>query len=200
MTATTLLTELEALNLMLMAADEAPVQTASQAGHLPLSKAKAVLNDTSRVVQSRGWAFNTEDQFPLPRDVAGSIAIAPNVLSIDVDDSFTNVQPIQRGSRLYDRKNHTYTFTQDLTGTVILLLPWDELPQAARYYIAVKAARSLQAVLQAGESVHTMTEADEQSALLAMQSLETDTADANFLTDSVSVSEALIGRYFPSVG
>lgn len=199
MTATTLLTELEAVNLMLMAADEAPVQTLSQPGHLPLSTAKSVLNDTSRVVQSKGWAFNTEDGFPLPRDTEGHIPIAPNVLSIDVDDS-TDVKAVQRGTKLYDRKNHTSVFQQDLTGTVILLLPWDELPQAARHYIAVRAARTLQVRLQAGESVHSLTEADETAALLALDSLEADTADANFLTDSTDVSSVLIGRYFPSVG
>jgi hypothetical protein len=198
MTATTFLTELDALNMMLTAADEAPVQTATQSGHLPLSIAKAVLNDTSRMVQSKGWAFNTEDGFPLSRDTSGQIPLAPNVLSLDVDDVY-GVSPIQRGVRLYDRAKHTYTFDRDLTGTVILCLPWDELPQAARHYIAVRAARTFQTRMQAGESVHALTEEDELHALHAMSSLEADTADANFLTDSQSVSEALIGRYFPSV-
>lgn len=197
MTTTTLLTELQALNLMLTAADEAPVQTASQPGHLPLSIARGVLDDTSRVVQSVGWAFNTETEFPLTRNVDGTIPIAPNVLSVDVDDKFTDVQPVQRGPRLYDKKSHSYTFTQDLTGTVILLLPWDELPQAARHYIAIKAARTLQGRLQAGDTVYAMTEADESTALLALHSLEADTADANFLTDSADVSNVLLGRYFP---
>src|SRR4051794_6796980 len=109
MTATTFLTELDALNMMLTAADEAPVQTATQSGHLPLSIAKAVLNDTSRMVQSKGWAFNTEDGFPLSRDTSGQIPLAPNVLSLDVDDVY-GLSPIQRGVRLYDRVKHTYTF------------------------------------------------------------------------------------------
>lgn len=194
MSATSLLSELEALNMMLTAADEAPVQSASQAGHLPLSIAKAVLDDTSRVVQTIGWAFNTEYEFPLTVDVTGSIAIAPNVVSVDVDDKWSSVDPIQRGQRLYDRKAHSYQFSSSLTGTVILLLPWEDLPQAARQYIAIRAARSFQVRMQAGDAVFKMTEADEQAALMGLQSYEADTSDANFLTDSPDVAQVLAGR------
>lgn len=194
MTATTAITELEALNMMLTAADEAPVQTASQPGHLPLSIAKDVLNDTVRVVLTLGWTFNTEHEFPLALDTSGGIPIAPNVLSVDVDDKWYGVSAVQRGLRLYDRKSHSYTFTQPLTGTVILALPWDEIPQPLRQYIAIRAARAYQARMQAGEAVFKFTEQDEQMALLAAQSYEADVADANFLTDSISVSSVLAGR------
>ncbi len=199
MTATTHLTELEALNTMLTAADEAPVQSISQAGHLPLTIAKQILNDTSRTVQSKGWSFNTEEEYPLTRDTNGEIPLAPNMLSVDVDDKWTSVKPVQRGLRLYNKKAHSFVFDSDLTGTVIWVLPWDELPQAARQYIMVRAARSFQVRMQAGESVYSLTENDELHALMALESYEADTADANFLTDSMSVSEVLIGRYFPSV-
>lgn len=184
MTTTSFTSELEALNLMLTAADEDPVQTASQAGHLPLSIAKAVLNDITRVVQSLGWAFNTEYRYPLTKDTSGRIALGSNMLSADVDDSFTAVDPVQRGTALYDRKAHSYIFTTDLTATVVMLLSWDELPQAARYYIAVRASRSFQVRLQAGDAVFRFSEQDEQAALVALQSFEADVADANFLTDS----------------
>lgn len=192
MTTTALMTELEALNLMLTAADEDPVQTATQPGHLPLSIAKGILNETSRVVQAKGWAFNTEDGYPLLRNQDGRIPLAPNTLSVDVDDS-TGVQAIQRGLSLYDRKNHTSIFAQDLTGTVIVLLPWDELPQAVRYYLAICATRKLQIRLQAGD-VAQYTQMDEQMALEGIQSFEADTADANFLTDSYSCASALLYR------
>lgn len=194
MSTTALLTELEALNLMLTAADEDPVQTISLPGHLPLSLAKAVLNDTSRTVQTLGWAFNTEHEFPLTRDFHGLIKLSPNVLSFDVDDHYTDVNAVQRGSILYDRKNHTGIFTHDLTGTVILLLPWDELPQAARYYIAISAARTFQGRMNTGPESYKYSEADEQKALLVLQSFEADVADANFLTDSMSCASVLMYR------
>jgi hypothetical protein len=194
MTTTALTTELEALNLMLTAADEDPVQTATQAGHLPLSIAKGVLNDFSRVVQSLGWAFNTERDFPLPRDVTGRVTLSPNTLSADVNDIYSDIDPIQRGLSLYDKKNHTPIFTKDLLATVILLLPWDELPQAVRYYISIRASRVFQVRMQAGEGVFKYSEQDEFAALVALQSFEADTGDANFLTDSYSCAGVLLYR------
>lgn len=194
MTTVAFTSELEALNMLLWAADEAPVQTISLAGHLPLSLAKQALDETSRVVQSGGWAFNSEDDYPLTRTVDGRIPLGPNVLSVDVDDKFTSVKPVQRGNVLYDRKGHTYVFPEDLTGTVIFLLPWDELPQQARQYIAVKASRVFQARMQTGEVSYKLSEADEMHALAALQSFEADSADANFLTDSYSVASVLMYR------
>jgi hypothetical protein len=195
MTTTSLLSELEAVNIMLTAADEDPVQTLEQPGHLPLSIARSILDDVSRVVQSMGWAFNTERDFTFPPGTNGGITLSPNTLSVDIDDLYSDCDPVQRGLKLYDRKGHTYVFTRPLKGTIIFLLPWDELPHAARYYIAVRAARACQVRLQAGELVFKYSEQDEQMALLALQSFEADTADANFLTDSHSVSSVLAGRY-----
>lgn len=191
MTTTALLTELEALNLILTAADEDPVQTIALAGHLPLSLAKGVLNDTSRVVQSMDFAFNTEYEYPLTRDVAGLIPLPSNLLKVDVDDRWSNVDPIQRGLKLYDRKAHTYVFPTDVTAKVTFLLPWDELPHPARYYIAVRAARTFQVRVQAGEVVFKFSELEEQMALLSLQSMEADASDANFLTDSWSCASVL---------
>jgi hypothetical protein len=192
MATTALLSELDALNMMLTAADEGPVRAIDQAGHLPLSIAKSVLDDTSRVVQSMGWAFNTEERFPLAVDLTGSIQLPANTLSVDVVDTNNySVNAVQRGLRLYDRKNHTYKFTEGLEATMIFLLDWLDLPQAARQYIAIRASRSFQARMQSGEVTFKMTELDEQAALLALQSYEADTADANFLTDSWSVAQCL---------
>ena len=73
MTATTLTSELEAVNIMLEACDEAPVTSLVQSGIYPLDRAKGILSETSRVVQSLGWRFNTEYEFPLTRDEAGAV-------------------------------------------------------------------------------------------------------------------------------
>ncbi|QSI31474.1 hypothetical protein GNX71_18575 [Variovorax sp. RKNM96] len=194
MTTTALLSELEALNIMLQAADEAPVQTAQQAGHLPLSIAKGILNDVSRTVQSKGYAFNMEYDFPLFRDVNGRITLSANCLNVDVNDEFTSVAPITRGLQLYDRKNHTDIFSIDLKATVTFLLGWDSLPQAARNYIAIRAARSFAVRMQTGDLTVRATQAEEDSALMALDALEADQADANFLTDSWSCSQVLYGR------
>lgn len=193
MITTSLTSYLDALNMMLTAADEAPVLTAELGGHLPLAIAIAVLNDVSRVIQSLGWAFNTEHDFPLSRGTDGRIALPTDTLSVDSNE-YSDCAPVARGLIMYDRQNHTEVFTHDLKVTLIRLLSWDSLPQAARHYISVRAARSYQVRMQAGDAVFKMTEADERAALLALESLEADTGDANFLTDSYSVGSVLLYR------
>src|ERR1700754_4496175 len=127
-TATTRTSEVEAVNIVLEAAEEAPVQALDLSGLYPLDKAKGCLNEASRVIQSLGWKFNTEQDFSLIRNGSNEIQLADNLLSVDVNIDYTDINPVQRGSRLYDIKAHSYTFSQNLKATVVTLLAWDDLP------------------------------------------------------------------------
>jgi hypothetical protein len=187
-------TELEAINVLLAVADEAPVQSLTVPGLQPLSHARTVLNEASRLVQSAGWKFNTEYEYPLPRQIDNTIALPPNAVKIDVDDSCLGTEdPVARGIRLYDAKNHTYTFTRDLTATVVFLLPWEELPQPARHYIMIKAARTFQGRQAGAGSVDGYTANDEEHALLAFSQHEADVGDHNTLRDNWSTAQILMG-------
>lgn len=183
-----LTSELEAINTMLVASEEAPVSSLSLSGLYPLDNAKGILLDTSRVVQSMGWKFNTEYEFPFAKALDGTITLPGNLLKLDVDDTDSKVDPVQRGLRLYDAKQHTYTFSSDVTGTAVFLLDWDDLPQPARHYITIRAARTMQGRSSVGESTYKYSADDEQAAMLALSDLESDIGDHNMLTDSLSVS------------
>lgn len=178
-TATSLTTVLEAVNTMLSCAGESPVNTLATTGMVDVAVAVATLNETSRSVQSVGWHFNTEDDYPLVRDAEGFIYLPANMLTVDVNQNYTTCLPIQRGLKMYDKQNHTYVFTVDLTASVQLLLGWDELPQTARYYILIKAARSFQARVLGADSLHRFSEADEMSALVALQEAEGKSGNYN---------------------
>jgi hypothetical protein len=101
---------------------------------------------------------------------------------------------VQRGLRLYDSLNHTYTFTQDLKGTVVFLLEWDELPQAARHYITIRASRIMQGRSSISESAYRYSQDDEQAALVALGALESRVGDHNMLRDSWSVASVLLNH------
>ena len=191
MATSALMTQLEAVNIILESIEEAPVASLAVSGLRPLEKAKAALVEASRLVQSPGWKFNTERDYPLVRDIDGEIPLAPNVLSVDVNPEFTEVDPVQRGLRLYDAKNRSYSFPRDLKAAVVFLLEWDELPQAARHYITLKAARTTQGRTPVGDSTYRYTEADETHALLAFSDQESTTGDHNMLRDSWSVASIL---------
>lgn len=126
--------ELAAVNEMLAAIGEDPVE---ELDNLPPSgnTALTVLRGTSRDFQETGHWFNEDADYVLSPDVDGSVAIPPNILSIDGSSD----DVIQRGLFLYDRSARTYTLNREVSCEVILHLQWDELPAVARRYITALA-------------------------------------------------------------
>jgi hypothetical protein len=188
--ASALMTELEAVNMCLAAIGESPVNTLSNTGLADVASARAKLLEFSRTVQSTGWAFNTEDQFPLSRATDGTITAPLNALKVSIDRAIASAQVALRGLKLYDKANHTYTFTQDLKATVVFFLDWDELPQTARQYIAICASRSFQGNNLSSDTLDKLTEDDEVKALIALKDAEGDDGQYNMFTDSYSVANA----------
>ena len=140
----TSLSELEAANIMLSTISVAPVSTLEVPGDLNVSVAKQILYNTAREVESYGYYFNTDAKYPLARDTDGQIVLPRNVLFVSVDRDFWSYDATLRGLKLYNRSEQTYKFDKDLTGSVTFFLEWDDLPQPARQYIAIKAARKFQ--------------------------------------------------------
>lgn len=195
MASSALMSELEAVNIILAAVDESPVASLELSGLKPLTDARSALTEASRLVQSIGWKFNTEYDFPVSRAVDGSITLPSGMLEVDINDEcLSRVDPVQRGQRLYDAKNHTYTFAEDLKGTAVFFLGWDELPQAARHLVTVKAARILQGRYSVTDGSARFSEADEQAALVALNEHESRVGDHNMLRDSWSVASVLLNK------
>lgn len=191
-TVTTPTTELEAVNLMLSVIGESPLSSLTDVGLVDAVLARQVLSEVSRTVQSTGWHFNTETDYPLtPELFTGFIQVPLNCLKVDTTGVDRDVDVVHRGTRLYDRTNHTYAFTKSLKATLVLVLPFDELPETARYYIAVRAARVFQARTVGSDTLYQFSAKDEQDARLAFKKAEGNTADHNILTGSVSVSRIL---------
>jgi len=145
-------TELEAVNKVLQMMGEAPVN--SLQGQFGLAKqAQDTLTDVSRRVQAEGWSFNTDLEQTLPRNTSNEIEIPATASRVVVDPQlYPDYDVTMRGSRLYDRKNNTYVFSQELKADVTYMFDWDELPEHARQYIAVKAGRQLQeAIMGSGD-------------------------------------------------
>jgi hypothetical protein len=188
--ASALMTELEAVNMCLAAIGESPVNTLSNTGLADVASARAKLLEFSRTVQSTGWAFNTEEQYPLTRASDSTITAPTNALKVSLDRNVTSAQVALRGQKLYDKASHTYIFTQDLKATVVFFLDWDELPQTARQYIAICASRSFQGNNLSSDTLDRLTEDDEVKALIALKDAEGDDGQYNMFTDSYSVANA----------
>ncbi len=139
-----LTTKLEAVNIIISVIGEAPVNTITGVS-LPVTAIQAIstLDETSKAVQSEGWHCNTEHEYELtPDSVTSKITLPQNTLKFDLDPLlYTDSDPVQRGLKLYDRKNHTEIWTKSVKGSITFELEFEDLPEQLRHYITVKSAR-----------------------------------------------------------
>lgn len=190
-------TELEAVNAMLHSIGESPVVTIDDdVDPLPVDVdiAVRVLRSVNREVQTRGWAFNVEEGYPLTRDGDNYIPVPSNALHVDPDGAYAARDGVLRGSRLYDKENHTYVWDTDITATIKFLLPFKELPEAARNYIAVRAGRKFQAGVVGSQILAAFTQEDEIAALSLLKHEECDAGDFNVNTGNAEYYLAFVYR------
>ena len=166
-------TELEAVNVMLETIGEQPVNSLDISTISEVSIASNILFDISREVQTRGYSWNTDTEYPLAVS-GGEIPLPLNCIDVNI----TNQEDwlVQRGSRLYNRTDHTYTFAADVDveATIIFFLPFSDLPQAARNFITLRSARKFQVRILGSESIEKFTEIDENQAWLTLSAKEVD--------------------------
>lgn len=185
-------TELDAINTMLSAIGEAPVNTVEDNGVVDAVMARQILNGVSREVQSWGWHWNTEKEYLLvPTFPEGELVLPNTVLRVDTVSTDQDVDVVVRGNRLYDRRNHTYKFDRPLKVDMVILLQFHELPEPARRYITIRSARTFQERVVGSTDLSQFALKDELRALAVLREMDADTADYNILTDNYSVARVL---------
>lgn len=178
------LTELEAINEILATGSESPISTLEDNVVIDAALAKNTLRATSVEVQTRGWNFNSDEGLKLAPDQVGDVRLPLNTLKVDTSGESANLNCIQRGTRLYNKTDRTYTFTSPVTVDIVYGLNFDELPSTARLYITIRAARKYQDRYFGDPNTHSYTADDEAFARAAMMEEELESTDPNMLTDS----------------
>tara|TARA_B100001123_G_C15252889_1_gene1003462 strand:- start:461 stop:1102 length:642 start_codon:yes stop_codon:yes gene_type:complete len=175
-------TKLEAVNTMLTSIGEQPIQNLNDlAGLSDASIAEQILDNVSRAVQSRGWVFNTDIGIKKEPNQYKEIVLDPSELRVDTQSLLREGDKdyVERGRKLYDRFNNTFKFTSAVKLNIIKLLTFDDLPEPARRYIAIRSARIFHdRVVGAGE-LHRFYQEDEFGAYQALLEYEGDVADYN---------------------
>ena len=133
--------ELPAINQILASVGQAPVTTLDQTNP-DVAIAYDTLIQVSREIQSEGWTFNTEKDYPFTPDSNNEILIPTNVLQIDISAETGNeeMDVIRRSGKLYDKQEHSYTFTEELKCDVVWLFDWVDLPRPIQDYITARAS------------------------------------------------------------
>jgi len=175
-----LTTELDAVNIMLHTIGEQPVSVLAEAGLTDVAIAKTILAEQNRRIQAKGWDFNTDLDYALALDSDNKAPVPTNALRIDT----TRQDYVQRAGFLWDRRNNTFVLADgSVHCDIVRYLPFTDIPESARYYIALKAARVFQRKVQGDDAVEVFTEKDEFEAKTDFEDADQSSSDANMLQD-----------------
>ena len=191
--------ELESVNIMLAAIGEAPVNSLTGTVPVDVRLAQSTLTEVNKSVQSEGWSFNTEIDVTVNRnDTTKQIVLSTDILRIDANiHQHPTIDAIQRGLKLYDRLNNRYEFDEDLICTVVYFRTFDEIPEPARYYITIKAARKFVDRLVSDDGLRTYTQEDEIRARAILMETDLSNADHNLLRGDPSLT-SVFNTYSPA--
>lgn len=198
------LTEIDAVNEMLISIGQAPVSTLST-GIRDVSIARTQLHNVSRAVQSRGWSFNSDHKYEFAFDGNGKIAVPTNAFKLDsvfaYQDFVQRNDPADDTMRLWDKVNHTFDISANHLGPIYMDVVWfyafEEIPQYARNYIALRAARKFQATVIGSQILHYFTKEDELAAYAEFLEADGEIEDANILNDGDFTNQIFHRRLNP---
>lgn len=192
MLAETPTTVLEAVNQIIATIGEPPVNSVEDNGVIDAVMALQALSAVNRAVQLKGWHWNTEENYPIvPSYPEGELRLPRNTLKVDTTGADADLDLVHRGQRLYDRRNHTYQIGRSVKVEIIFLLPFEELPEAARTYITIKAGRRFQEGQIGSELLSRFSERDELWAKADLEEAEGETADHNILDNEFVMEVSL---------
>lgn len=136
-----MLSQLDAVNVALQTIGESPVNSISPAPTPSAAAALRIVDEATDEVLSAGYRFNRERDVVLSPDVGGEIVLV-DVVSVSGERFGRDL--VLRGTRLFDLDRNSYTFAGAVTVELLRLIPWEEIPQTARLYIARRAGRLMQ--------------------------------------------------------
>ena len=166
------LTPLDAVNEILSAIGEAPVDTIEDSGNIDVDNAYRILKSVNRQVQIDGYTFNTISSYPLiPDRFTKKIAWDSTLLRVSTTEgNFLR----NRGGLVYDVTNNTDKFDGQIEVEAIVLVPFEELPEAFREYITIKSARLFATRYLGDELAMNALMQEEQIAKIAVFNYELD--------------------------
>lgn len=178
----TLTTELDAVNRLLRDIGEGPVNDLLDLDD-DAQAALDYLRDAVRELQTRSWVWNTE-LVELTADVNGEFLVPVNTIAADTVDIDALIPvSLEQGKlrNLTPFKTGFDTFTKDkLRVEIVLLKPFDSLPEVARQYIYIVASRKFMESSEGVTGVSRFSQVDQDEAWAKLSRHSTKQLDAKF--------------------
>ena len=179
---TNAVTELPAINQILMSCGQAPVTTLDESNP-DVAIAYDTLKEVNREVQAEGWSFNTESHYKFTPDSNNEIVIPDNVLQLDLSINAANAtkDAIRRNGKLYDKEEHTYEWTNGAVDCeVVWLFDWIDLPQPIKDFITSRAAAITSSRIVGDSTLYQILQQKELQARAAALGYECNQGDFTF--------------------
>ena len=183
-------TELQAVNTMLSFIGEAPVSSITGNIGTDVAVAKQILDETSLSVQNQGWFLNRDLEVTLTRDTNNKVPLETNCVALEPSAPYQYQYSYTiRNGFLYDLKNHTDVFTTaPVQVDKTMIQQFEHIPEYARRYITVKAARRFAARYIGADSLVKLATLDEQEAHVQFEQADSRAMDANILKDEYNMN------------
>ena len=169
-------TELSAVNSILGAIGQSPLTTLNF-DNPEVAMIYNLLRDANVDTQAEGWHFNTEQHVKYtPDSVTGKIAIANDVLQLDVSEGWSRrtYDVVKRSGYLYDKIDHTDDFStiDSIDLDVVKMYNYEDLPTVFKRYITYRASRQAATQLVANPNLAKLITQQESLARAAIMEYE----------------------------
>lgn len=184
---------------MLASIGQSPVNTLEVSGIPDVTRARRFLRETLLDVQTHGWSWNRDTSYALQPDPDGNIVIPASALEVDPSDKTVNYVVRWNSNigalALYDPEEQTFTFEEPVEVDITWAFEFNELPQAARTYVAIAASRKFQAQTVSSAALDGYNQADEDAAWRRLARIERRTRDTNSFRVNREASRMLRRRF-----
>ncbi len=177
-------TKLEAVNVILTVVGESETNTLTGTVPYEVSLAETILDETIREMCQDSYVFNTETDITLTPDVSDNINVPTNYIQIRGSEE----DYVIRSGLLYSMRAKTDTFDNEIVVDVIYLLEYEDIPEAAKRYCNIRAARIYADRMVGSKDIRAFTQIDEIEAKAKLASYEHGVDRLNMLNDNSSVS------------
>lgn len=163
---------LDAVNEMLSAIGESPVNTLESSENVDVIDAIKYLERVNKEVQSRGWSFNVQEEVTLNPDIYDKkIKWQDDILYIVGTDG---TKYINSNGYVYDFDNQTGTFDSSIDVEIIREIDFQYLAYPVRHYIVARATRifQMQRLIDTEQNQHLLSLEQEAWAELMEYDME----------------------------
>jgi Tail tubular protein len=180
-------TELDAVNEILSVIGSMPVDTLDGQQDVDTINAQRVLQSVSREVQSRGWYFNTLTTYTLTPDTYTGLIPYPNSYLKVFADGY---QLVRKSGYFFDLITDTNVFSDGITvDELVKEIEFENLPEAFKYYITVRASRIFQARYLTSQEIDQHLQIEENNAYTQIIDFDLQSANYNIFDDDQTISQ-----------